>query len=90
MAGLRLTILLHPVAEGSLMPATSPCVRKGRAVGSRPQACLATMQVSEGLAVGGQVGGGLCRAPIAYCGRRGDRGPSFCPLTSPRWRWLPP
>ncbi|CAI9168239.1 unnamed protein product [Rangifer tarandus platyrhynchus] len=43
---------LHPavkglrcrVAEGSLMPATSPCVRKGRAVGSRPQACLATMQ----------------------------------------------
>ena len=67
------------------MPATSPCVCKGRATGSRPQACMATMQVSEGLAVGGQVGGGLCRALIAYCGRRGDLGPSFRPLTSPWW-----
>lgn len=67
------------------MPATSPCVCKGRAMGSRPQACMATMQVSEGLVVGGQVGGGLCRALIAYCGRCGDLGPSFCPLTSPWW-----
>ena len=52
---------------------------------------MATMQVSEGLAVGGQVGGGLCRAPIAYCGRRGDLGPlippTHLPVVGP---WLPP
>lgn len=45
------------------MPATSPLrVRTAEPWGSRPQACMATMQVSEDLVVGGQVSGGLCRA----------------------------